>query len=173
MTSPARRGPHLSPRPGPTDPTRCPSVAASRAGRMTKKILTSDPQNVYTDTTYDNLGRVASVSNFYRTTGDPTYGITSYHYDPLGPVVKVTQPDGQTVLTTYTNRATQVQDEGNGTSRVTKVYQSDAQGRLLSVCEVTSVAQLGSGGTPAACNLDISATGFLTTYGYDTLDNLN
>ena len=40
--------------------------------------LTSDPAGTdYTDTTYDALGRPATVSNPYRTTSDPTYGITS------------------------------------------------------------------------------------------------
>jgi RHS repeat-associated protein len=65
-----------------------------------------------------------------------------------------------------------VQDEGNGSSHVTKIYQTDGLGRLASTCEVTSATQLGISPTPAACGQDIAATGFLTTYGYDTLGNL-
>jgi len=72
----------------------------------------------------------------------------------------------------YSGRASEVQDEGNGTSRVTRVYQSDGLGRLISVCEVTSATQLGNGGTPSSCGQDIAATGFLTSYGYDALGNL-
>ena len=37
---------------------------------------------------------------------------------------------------------------------------------------MTSTPQLGSGGAPGACGQDITATGFLTSYAYDTLDNL-
>lgn len=48
-------------------------------------------------------------------------------------------------------------------------------GRLASVCEVTSsTLAVGISGstTPAACGQDIAATGFITTYAYDALDNL-
>jgi len=75
-------------------------------------------------------------------------------------------------LTTYSGRATQVQDEGNGTQRVKRISQTDALGRLTSLCEVSSASLIGSGGTPSACGQDIAATGFLTTYQYDTLGNL-
>src|SRR5437016_517042 len=53
-----------------------------------------------------------------------------------------------------------------------RISQSDGLGRLLSVCEVTSVSQLGSSGTPAACGQDIAGTGFLTTYSYNPLGDL-
>ena len=53
------------------------------------------------------------------------------------------------------------------------IQQTDAFGRLTSVCEVYSGPALqGFGGTPGACGLDIGATGFLTAYSYDTLNNL-
>jgi RHS repeat-associated protein len=143
--------------------------------RTKQTQLTSDPDclsNDKTDTTYDPLGRVLTVSNPYCTTSDSTYGLTTYAYDALGRVTQVTNPDGSTVLSTYTGRATQVQDEGNGTQRVQRISQSDALGRLASVCEVSSTTLLGNGGAPAACPQDIAATGFLTTYQYDTLGNL-
>jgi len=63
-------------------------------------------------------------------------------------------------------------DEGNGVRRVERVSQTDALGRLVSVCEGTNLTQLGAGGTPAACGQDIAKTGFLTSYSYDTLGNL-
>jgi RHS repeat-associated protein len=93
-------------------------------------------------------------------------------YDALGRATQVAHSDGNTILTTYTGRATQVQDEGNGTHRVQRISQIDGLGRLASVCEVTSSSQFGNGGTPAACGQDISATGFLTNYSYDALSNL-
>src|SRR5439155_8388084 len=132
--------------------------------------LTSDPTGtVYTDTVYDSLGRVASVSNPYRSTSDPTYGITSYAYDALRRVTTVTEQGNNTVLIDHTKRATRVQDEGNGNGRVIKIYQSDGLGRLMSVCEVASATQMGITPSPAACGQDIAATGFLTSYQYGTL----
>jgi len=67
---------------------------ADGLGRLTHTLLTSDPNGtIYTDTTYDNLGRVASVSNPYRMVGEATYGVTSYTYDALGRKAIVTAPD--------------------------------------------------------------------------------
>src|SRR6185437_5164347 len=64
-------------------------------GRVTQSQLASDPQGtVYTDTTYDALGRVASVSNPYRTGTDATTtaGTTAYGYDALNRKTSVTYP---------------------------------------------------------------------------------
>jgi RHS repeat-associated protein len=76
-------------------------------GRQVKAEVTSAPEGIeYTDTTYDGLGRVASVSNPYLTTGDPTYGSTSYIRDALGRTTKVTEPDGNTQQWCYEGIAT-------------------------------------------------------------------
>jgi YD repeat-containing protein len=127
--------------------------------------------NIQVNTAYDVVGRVATVSNPHCATSDPTYGITTNQYDALGRTTQVTKPDGSTTLATYTGPAVKTQDEGNGTSRTTRVAQNDALGRLVNVCEVTNATQAGSN-TPSACNLGIAGTGFLTTYQYDTLNNL-
>jgi RHS repeat-associated protein len=151
--------------------------------RPIQSQLTSDPDcptGDKTDTTYDALGRVATVSNPYC---GSTYVLTTYAYDALGRTQQITHPDNTTALTTYIGRATQVQDEGNGTQRVTRISQSDALGRLLSLCEVSpgpfigaggssSTSLVGSNGAPVACGQDIAGTGFLTTYQYDGLSNL-
>jgi RHS repeat-associated protein len=161
-------------------------VAYDGLGHTVRSVLTSDPDcstGDRTDTVYDGLGRVYTASNPYCTTTDSTYGLTTYLYDALGRTTQVTHPDGATILTTYTNRATEVQDEGNGTQRVTRISQSDALGHMLSLCEVASgpfvvpagdstSSLIGSGGAPVACGQDISANGFLTTYQYDALGNL-
>jgi RHS repeat-associated protein len=144
-------------------------------GHVVKTLLTSDPDCATgdrNDTTYDGFGRVFTVSNPYCIAGESTSGLTTYTYDGLGRAMQVTHPDSTTALTTYTGRATQVQDEGNGIQRVTRISQTDGLGRLLSVCEVSSATLLGNGGTPGACNQDIAGTGFLTTYQYDALGNL-
>jgi RHS repeat-associated protein len=145
---------------------------------VVRSVLTSNPSDTdcgsgdRTDTTYDGLGHVYTVSNPYCTTGDPTYGLTTYAYDALGRATQITRPDNSTVRTSYAGPATQVQDEGNGTQPVTRISQTDALGRLTSVCEVSGTTLIGSSGTPAACGLAIGGTGFLTSYQYDPLDNL-
>lgn len=142
-------------------------------GRIVKKQLTSDPNGTsYADTTYDALGRVASTSNPYYTSGDPTYGVTGYAYDALGRVITITNPDSSQRLMAYSGAWANVQDEGNGngTSRVIKLYQLDGLGRLITACEVTSATQMGNG-SPANCGA-YGATGFLTRYTYDALGNI-
>jgi RHS repeat-associated protein len=159
-------------------------------GHVTQTQVSDPAGPRFTATTYDGLGRPYQVYNPTRCNpptsgcGESTWGYTTYLYDPLGRTTEITRPDGaSTVLMTYTNRATQVQDEGNGTQRVTRITQTDALGRITSVCEVGSgpfvgtngtqtSSLIGSGGSPSACGLDISGTGFLTSYLYNGLDNL-
>jgi RHS repeat-associated protein len=148
-----------------------------------------------TSTTYDGLGHVFTVSNPYCTTGDPTYGKTTYLYDALGRTCAAAPPTGTPqsscpagaiagdIATVYAGRATEVFDEGNGTQSVALISQTDALGRLNSVCELASAPLVGSSGSsssslvgqngaPAPCGQDIAGTGFLTSYSYDALANL-
>jgi RHS repeat-associated protein len=146
-------------------------------GRVTQQELTSDPvQNDVVVTAYDPVGRVASVTNPYRTTSDPTYGVTQYAYDPLNRPTSITHPGGTAIGYQYLGAAMQTTDEGynsGGTSQITHIYQTDGLGRTTSVCELSSATLQGSAGTPAACGLDIAGTGFLTTYQYDPIGNLS
>ncbi|KAA6461894.1 hypothetical protein DYQ86_09610 [Acidobacteria bacterium AB60] len=144
--------------------------------RAVRKALLTDPSGiVYVDTSYDSIGHVATVSNPYRSTADATYGSTSYSYDALGRITRITHPDNTNVSYYFYGAAVQLSDEGNGTRTTSRILQQDALGRLTSVCEVTSAqVQGGSSGdtTPAGCGQDISTTGFLTSYSYDPLSNL-
>jgi RHS repeat-associated protein len=95
----------------------------------------------------------------------------------LGRVETVTHSDGTVLTTNYTGPATQVIDEGtvssSGPINIQRISQVDGLGRLTRVCEVSSqILSVGSGATPADCGTDVSATGFVTTYSYDTLGNL-
>ena len=97
----------------------------------------------------------------------------SFRYDALGRNTRVTHSDGSYQQYAYTGRATQITDEGNGNTTISRILQSDGLGRLTNVCEIYSgSALLGAGGTPASCGLDITGTGFPTSYTYDLLDNL-
>lgn len=140
--------------------------------------LNSDPScpggTVNVDTTYDLDGRKSTVTNPYCSTNPsaPTSGTTTYAYDGLSRITQVTHPDGAYATNTYTGRAVLSADEGNGTHRIQRISQTDALGRLIYVCEVTGQTQQGSSNNmPSSCGapptFDISATGFLTTYGYD------
>ena len=133
-------------------------------GRVSQNQLT-DPQGmIYTTSTYDGDGRKASVTNPYRTTSDPTYGITSYVYDGLGRTCVLVPPDGTAVagsvcpasqpsndvFTTYAGSQTTVTDQQG----ITRKSQTDGLGRLTNVWEA-----------PSGVN-------FQTTYTYDALDDL-
>ncbi|MGH9473703.1 MAG: RHS repeat domain-containing protein, partial [Terriglobales bacterium] len=98
----------------------------------------------------------------------------TFTYDALGRPLSVTHSDGTVFNTTYAGRATETQDEGNGngSARVTRIGQVNALGQLVAVCEVTASAPPAQGPAPAACGLDIAATGYLTDYTPDALGNV-
>jgi YD repeat-containing protein len=135
-------------------------------GNTVQTQLTTDPGGAdYIDTTYDGLGRVQSVSNPYRTTGDLTYGLTSYLYDPLNRKKTQCQPDNSTTPSTactpqssyrswsYSGNVITFTDEnGNEWQRTI-----DGLGRMTQVQE------------PSAVSPNPTLT---TNYSYDLLDNL-
>jgi RHS repeat-associated protein len=154
-------------------------------GRKIRQAVTNGESLPYdeADTCYDALGRVSFKSYPFqdsgpfstsRSCGSSELG-DSFAYDALSRATSVTHSDGSVVSSSYAGRATSVLDEGNGTQRLQLISQVNGLGRLTSICEVTSaVLSVGISGStaPAACGQDIAATGFLTTYAYDPLDNL-
>ena len=137
-------------------------------GRESENQITSDPSGTdLTDTTYDALGRKATLSNPYRTSGDivtSTEGTTSYQYDALSRPTLVTKADGSTVRTAYCGSTTLVTDESAHWRRST----TDGLGRLVEVDEPNSLT--------ASVNADGCPSGgdpiWVTAYTYDTLDDL-
>jgi RHS repeat-associated protein len=138
-------------------------------GRPDKTANLSDPNGYdYQDITYDSLGRLASVSSPYYTTGDPTYGVTDYSYDALGRTTTITNPDSTSKTFAYAGSATKSTDE----SGIEKVMQTDGLGRLAYVCDGVGAGTQANGASASACSLPFSPSGFLSTYVYDPLGNL-
>ena len=165
----------------------CATSILDGLGHVTQTQVTSDPVGTdYAVTSYDGLGHLDTTTNPYRSTSDPTYGVTQYIYDALGRTCLVVPPGGTLpnpqvcptsdpsgdVLTLYTDSSTEIIDEGNGTKGIQRISQTDGLGRLISACEITGANQLGNSGTPGSCGADITATGFKTTYAYNLLDDL-
>ena len=137
-------------------------------GRVTQSQLTSDPQGtVYTDTTYDALGRISTVSNPHRTCGTDTTsscGTTTYSYDPLSRKTSEAYPDGSTLTTAYCGPSTLVTDPTGKWRR----SRTDGLGRLVEVDEPNAVgASVASTGCPSS-----GEPIFVTSYSYDALGNL-
>jgi RHS repeat-associated protein len=108
-------------------------------GRVSQQQLTSDPAGTDTvDTTYDGNGRIHTVSNPHRTGASPTDGITTFAYDVFGRVTQLTQPDNNTISTSYSANCTTVTDEA-GKQRKTC---ADGLGRTVSTFEPDSTLAL-------------------------------
>lgn len=121
------------------------------------------------ETKYDNLGRAVQQTRPYRS-GDAQQWSTT-EYDSLGRVKITTAPDGSTSQVFY-NEANRPDaalggQPGGETTRVVDAWgrerwgRTDAQGRLAEIVE----PRWDSDGT-------VASSGYLTTYGYDTLGNL-
>src|ERR1700682_1380420 len=63
------------------------------------------------NTTFDALGHVATVTNPFFTTNDPTYGVTSSQYDALGRMTQVTKQDNSSSTVSYADNCTSATDE--------------------------------------------------------------
>ncbi len=130
------------------------------------------------DTLYNGYGEKSHVTYPYSSasSGAPANNSEpgdSLQYDALGRQTLDTHADGATFITTYADRDTETQDEGDGTDRITRISQVDGLGRLSRVCEVISGTGPSQGNTGADCSgLDVAANGYLTSYGYNTQNDL-
>jgi YD repeat-containing protein len=125
------------------------SVAKDGWGNSTQQV---DAAGNKVNLSYDNMGRQQSVTNPFAPNGAPGPA-TTYQYDVLGRITKVTSPDGNSTQWAYSGNTTTVTDQvGRKIQR-----QADALGRLATVTEQD----------PATGALSV-----VTSYSYDYLDNL-
>jgi RHS repeat-associated protein len=68
-------------------------------------------------TNYNGLGQATSVTNPYFTTADPTYGITQSYYDGLGRVYSVTKQDGSIASVSFNANCATTMDEAGAQRR--------------------------------------------------------
>jgi RHS repeat-associated protein len=136
-------------------------------GRVKQHQLSDNSQGtIYTDTTYDALGRVATISNPYRTGTDitTTTGITTYGYDALDRKITETYADGAVLSTAYCGPSTLVTDPTGKWRR----SRTDGLGLLVEVDEPNapgaSVASTGCPGTGESI--------WVTSYTNNTLGSL-
>lgn len=115
-----------------------------------KQTRLVDPEgDVYSATTYDALGRIATVTNPHRNSAAPTDGITTKTYDALGRVKNVIQPDANVMQTLYSDPSVvTLIDETGRPRRETH----DALGRLIKVEEPSG----GTAGSKATASVLIN-----------------
>jgi RHS repeat-associated protein len=129
------------------------------------------------ETDYDSLGRVSHVTLPYVGTAGQTNSSaagTTTTYDAMNRPRTVSDSGGGTTSYNYgTANDTLVTRSPAPTGENTKVrqFESDALGRLTSVCEVTAGTTAWPGGT-CAQNSSPQPTGYWTRYTYDPMGNL-
>src|SRR5882672_8802946 len=119
----------------------------------TVETWSRDPQgDDKVSTVYNALGRVRQQSNPFRPSLGETAIYTTTAYDLAGRVISLTTPDSAVVATSYSGKTVTVSDQaGKQRKSVT-----DALGRLAQVYEAPNDPSYN----------------YLTSYSYDTLDNL-
>ncbi len=148
-------------------------------GHPIETQMTSDPDGTDTVlTSYDGMGLIYTKTNPYRSTLDPTYGVTTNYYDGIGRPIKVQESDGSFLQMCYNGMASvpvvsncssllssstvagsvtgswvdSTDENGNHWQRA-----SDAFGRLTQVMEPSGSSQVPT---------------MKTVYNYDVLNNL-
>lgn len=142
--------------------SRASSLYLDGFGRQIKSIVAG----IETDTSYDALGRVKCKSLPY-VVGNGNVAQTCFAYDALDRVKTITNPDGSNTTTQYKGQYALTTDA----SQKKRISENDALGNLVSICEVTTQADV-AGNAPAQCPGPFSLTGFLTRYTYDSAGNL-
>jgi len=146
----------------------------------TQQLTPECPSYIKVDTTYDSLGRAATVSNPYCLTSETTYGLTQTQYDALSRPIKVIKQDQSSSTAQYNSPpgdgspvsslvCTTAIDEAGKQRQVC----SDALGRMVKVIEpnpsaaaVNAKASVAiSGNEQSSSQSGIAGTGWVTITG--------
>jgi RHS repeat-associated protein len=119
-------------------------------GRGTRTKHVTPSGNALVDTTYDPLGRTATVTTPYFSTSELTYGITQNQYDALSRVAQTTKPDSSASTAQYVDNCVTTTDEAGKPRKSC----SDALGRLIEVDEPNA----GSTGTSSTASVVIGGS---------------
>jgi RHS repeat-associated protein len=125
-----------------TTETVKPAVIAycDHRGRVIRTIKEGFRQRVITDTIYNNIGQVTATSLPYLSGSTPLWTKTTY--DPLGRIASVTAPNGTVTTNTYTGRVTAVTVKATDREAQTNVTLVDARGRTIKVWNADNVPAL-------------------------------
>ncbi len=114
-----------------------------RLGRPIRVIKEGfNGQHVITDTIYNNLGQTVATSLPYPSGGAPLWTKTTY--DPLGRVATITAPNGTVTTNIYAGRATAVTVDAPDREPQTNVTLVDPKGRTVKVWNADNVPDLAS-----------------------------
>jgi RHS repeat-associated protein len=143
-------------------------------GRPILSTLVKDPDGpAMIATTYDSSGRTHTVSNPYRSTSDPTYGLTTLSFDVLGRPTLATEPDNSTVQIYY---GADVTAAGGAAAQLCSPTTYGYGYPILKVDEATKKRQSWADAFGRTIEVDEpDSTGTLslaTCYTYNTVDNL-
>jgi RHS repeat-associated protein len=137
-----------------------------KLGRTTEKKQYEDSTNyIAVQIEYDALGRAYKTSNPYRPLSESAAWTTTL-FDTLGRAKTVTTPDSSVITSDYSGNRVLVADQ-DGKKRISL---TDGLGRLKEVWEVT-----GSDSATESVTFPTDTSiqyGYVSRYGYDTLDNL-
>jgi RHS repeat-associated protein len=128
------------------------------------------PSTDYVSTTYDAFDNVTSVTNPFRSTSDPTYGVTSYEYDALNRKTLQIQQDGTSKMSWCYDGVAAT----NGSIAQTNCHASDGGGSTEWVDFADEGLNDWQRHSDALGRLTIlfEPGGLQTQYGYDPLGNL-
>ena len=128
--------------------------------RLTRTI---NPDNSFTQITYDGLGNRAAIS-------DPNGNSTNYQYDALNRLIAVIQPGSITTSYAYdaNNNLSNVTDANNNTT----VYQYDDMGRVYQVISPDTGTTTYSYDPSGNIITKTDANGIMITYSYDVVNRV-
>jgi RHS repeat-associated protein len=157
------------------------TVVYDGLGRTTETRTSAPEGTIYSKQEYDSMGRVKPSYNPYRTTSAETDGYTDTAYDALGRVTTITTSDTAVVATKYSGNTTTVTDQAgkkrrsitDGLGRLIRVDEPDLNGNLDNAANPPQPLQPTNYSYDALGNLiQVNQGGQQRSFTYDSLSRL-